>query len=84
MSGRCTGDCALISSVARDMGKASDQELAAIKTAVSDMLGKHEARMGGDLVTALCRWSEAADRHLTQRTAAVPMTVTKLAAKAAS
>jgi len=84
MSGRCTGDCALTSSVARDMGRASDQELAAIKTAVSDMLGKHEARMGGDLVTALCRWSEAADRHLAQRVATAPTTVATLAAKAAS
>lgn len=42
------------------MGKASDEELAAIKAAVSDLLGKYELRMGGDLITALCLWSEAA------------------------
>jgi hypothetical protein len=33
---------------------------------VSELIGKHEARMGADLVTALCQWSEAAAKHLTE------------------
>jgi hypothetical protein len=63
----CKGDCGLVSAVVRDMGKAGDDELASIQAAVRDLLGKHEARMGSDLVTALCRWSEAAGRHLNQQ-----------------
>jgi hypothetical protein len=81
MSGRCDGDCRLISSVVRDMGNAGDEELAAIQAAVSDLLGKHEARMGGDLVTALCRWSEAAGKHQRQRAATKQATVTVLPAE---
>jgi hypothetical protein len=49
------------------MGKAGDDELGSIQAMVSDLLGKHETRMGSDLLTALCRWSEAAGRHLKQR-----------------
>jgi hypothetical protein len=62
----CRGDCRLVSAVVRNMGKASEDELASIQAVVSDLLGKYEARMDADLVTALCRWSEAADRHLKQ------------------
>jgi hypothetical protein len=60
------------------MGQADDEELAAIQAAVSDLIGKHEARMGGDLVTALCRWSEAAGKYQSQRAAATQATVTLL------
>ena len=69
MGGRCDGDCRLISRVVRDMGQADDAELAAIQATVSDLIGKHETRMGADLVTALCRWSEAAGKHLEQHAA---------------
>jgi hypothetical protein len=51
------------------MSKADDEELAALQAAASDLLGRFEARMGGDLVTALCRWREAAARTVKQRTA---------------
>jgi hypothetical protein len=81
MSGRCDGDCQLIRSVSRDMAKADDDELAAIQAAVSDLLGKHEGRMGGDLVTALCLWRQAAARHQQQRSAATQATVTPLPAQ---
>jgi hypothetical protein len=67
--GRCHGDCRLISSVVRDMVNAGDDELAAIQAAVSNLVGRFEARMGGDLVTALCRWGEAAGKHQEQRAA---------------
>lgn len=76
MSGRCDGDCRLVRSVVRDMGKAEGEELAAIQAAVSDLLGKFERRMGSDLVTALCRWGEAAGRQ--QRRRAAQATVTPL------
>jgi hypothetical protein len=74
MSARCSGDCRLISAVVRDMGKADDNELTAIQAAVSDLLGKFESRMGGDLTTALCRWSEAAARQQRLRTAQAKVT----------
>jgi hypothetical protein len=64
------------------MGKAGDEELAGIQAAVSDLLGRYEQRMGGDLVIALCRWREAAERHQKQRAAADDATVMPLAAKA--
>jgi hypothetical protein len=79
MSGRCSGDCRLFGAVVRDMGKVGDVELAAIQAAVGDLLSKFESRMGGDLITALCRWSEAAARQQRQRTAQA--TVTQLADK---
>jgi hypothetical protein len=63
------------------MGQAGDEELAALQAAVGDLLGRFEPRMGGDLVTALCRWREAAGRALKQRTAQA--TVTPLSAKRA-
>jgi hypothetical protein len=62
------------------MGKASDEELVAIQAAVGDLLATFEPRMGGDLTTALCRWSEAAARQQRQRT--TQATVTLLTAKA--
>jgi hypothetical protein len=74
MSGRCSGDGRLIGAVVRDMGKAGDVELAAIQAAVSDLLGKFESRMGGDLITALCRRSEAAARQQRLRTAQAKVT----------
>jgi len=82
--GRCDGECQLITAVVRDMGKAGDEELAGIQAAVSDLLDKYESRMGGDLVIALCRWREAAERHHKQRAAAVDATVTPLAGKRAA
>ena len=63
----CKGDCHLVSAVVRDMAQAADGELVGIQAAVSDLLGTYERRMGGDLVIALCRWSEAAGRHLKTR-----------------
>ena len=81
MSGRCNGDCRLISAVVRDMGQAGDEELAALQAAVGDLLDRFERRMGGDLVTALCHWREAAGRTVKQRTAQA--TVTPLSAKRA-
>jgi hypothetical protein len=51
--GRCDGECRLITTVVHDMGKADDEELAGIQAAVSELLGKYEPRMGGDLITAL-------------------------------
>jgi hypothetical protein len=78
---RCDDQCRLISAVVRDMGNASDEELAGIQAAVSDLLGRYEYRMGGDLVTALCRWREAAGRHQKQRAAADDATVMPLAVK---
>jgi hypothetical protein len=80
MSARCSGDCRLIGAVVRDMGKADDNKLTAIQAAVSDLLGKFESRMGEDLTTALCRWSEAAARQQKLRTAQAK--VTPLTAKA--
>ena len=80
--GRCDGECRLITAVVRDMGKADDEELAGIQAAVSELLAKYEPRMGGDLVTALCRWGEAAGRQQKQRTA--QNTVTQLTAKRAA
>jgi hypothetical protein len=66
------------------MGKATDDELAGIPDAVADLLGRFEGQMGGDLVTALCRWRETAERHQKQRAAAQDATVTPLAGKRAS
>jgi hypothetical protein len=65
------------------MGKAAD-ELAGIPDAVADLLDRFENRMGGDLVTALCRWRETAQRHQKQRAAAQDATVTALAGRRAS
>ena len=81
VSGHCDGDCRLISAVVRDMGQAGDEELAALQAAVGELLDRFEPRMGGDLVTALCRWREAAGRTLKQRTAQA--TVTPLTTKRA-
>jgi hypothetical protein len=81
VSGRCDGACHLISAVVRDMGKADDQELADLQVAVSGLLDRFESRMGGDLVTALCRWREAAARTVKQR--AAQATVTDITAKRA-
>jgi hypothetical protein len=82
MRGRCDGECRLITAVVRDMGKADDEELAGIQASVSELLGNYESRMGGDLITALCRWGEAAGRQQKQRTAQA--TVTQLAGKRAA
>jgi hypothetical protein len=84
VSGHCDGACQLISAVSRDMGKATDDELAGIPDAVADLLDRFEGRMGGDLVTALCRWRETAQRYQKERAAAQDGTVTALAGKRAS
>jgi hypothetical protein len=80
--GRCDGECQLITAVVRGMGNAGEEELAGIQAAVADLLGRYERRMGGDLVTALCRWREAAGQHQKQRAAADDATVTPLTAEA--
>jgi len=66
------------------MGKATGDELAGIRDAVADLLGRFEGQMGGDLVTALCRWRETAHRHQKQRAAAQNVVATPLAGKWAS
>jgi len=66
------------------MGRATDDELAGIPDAVADLLDRFEGRMGGDLVTALCRWRETAQRHQKQRAVPPDATVTPLAGKRAS
>lgn len=56
-----------MSRVVRDMGKADDSQLASIRDAVSSLLDQFEPFMGGDLVTYLCTWREAAQKHQANR-----------------
>jgi hypothetical protein len=55
--------------VVRDIGRASDEQLAGIEEAVSQMLDSFEEFMGGHLVEALCLWREAARRQQKRRPA---------------
>jgi hypothetical protein len=53
--------------VVRDMGKADDEQLAAIRESATRLLDESEQFMGGDLVEALCLWREAAERQQKHR-----------------
>jgi hypothetical protein len=53
--------------VVRDIGRASDEQLAGIEGAVSQLLDSFEGFMGGYLVEALCLWREAAQREQKRR-----------------
>jgi hypothetical protein len=55
--------------VVRDIGRADDGQLAAIRDGATRLLGEYEQFMGGDLVEALCVWREAAKRQLNRRAA---------------
>lgn len=67
--------------VVREMGKADDTQLAGIRDAVTDLLGRYEEFMGGDLVTYLCTWREAAQQHQERRAAPAAAAVTSLVAE---
>lgn len=58
---------AIMGRVVRDMGKADEGQLAAIQDAVSSLLDRFEPFMGGDLITYLCVWREAAQKHQANR-----------------
>jgi hypothetical protein len=49
--------------VVRDIGKADDAQLAAIREDATRLLDEYEQFMGGDLVEALCLWRQAAKRQ---------------------
>jgi hypothetical protein len=49
--------------VVRDIGKADDAQLTAIREDATHLLDQYEQFMGGDLVEALCVWREAAKRQ---------------------
>jgi hypothetical protein len=69
--------------VVREMGKADDAQLAGFQESVSRLLGEFESFMGGDLVTYLCVWREAAKKHQAAR-AGQATAPTPLASKRAS
>jgi hypothetical protein len=58
---------AIMGRVVREMGKADDDELAGIQNAVTSLLDCYESFMGGDLITYLCVWREAAQKHQANR-----------------
>ena len=68
--------------VVRDIGKADDEQLAAIRDGATRLLDEYEQFMGGDLLEALCVWREAAKRQ--QERAASDATVKPLRAMQAS
>ena len=49
--------------VVRDIGKADDAQLTALREDATHLLDEYEQFMGGDLVEALCVWREAAKRQ---------------------
>lgn len=53
--------------VVRDIGKADDEQLAAIRESATHLIDEYEQFMGGDLVEALCLWREAAKRQQDSR-----------------
>lgn len=53
--------------VVRQMGKAEDGQLSGIQDAVTSMLDDYESFMGSDLITYLCVWREAAQKHQASR-----------------
>jgi hypothetical protein len=55
--------------VVRDMGKADDEQLAAIQDGAAHLLDELEQFMGSALVEALCLWREAAKRQQQRRAA---------------
>ena len=69
--------------VVRDIGKADDAQLTAIREDATRLLDEYEQFMGGDLVEALCLWHEAAKRQQ-ERRAAQAATVKPLRAMRAS
>jgi hypothetical protein len=69
--------------VVRDIGKADDAQLTAIREDATRLLDEYEQFMGGDLVEALCLWREAAKRQQ-ERRAASGATVKPLRAMQAS
>ena len=72
--------------VVRDIGKADDEQLAAIRESATHLINEYEQFMGGDLVEALCLWREAAERQQEHRAkrAASGATVKPLRAMQAS
>jgi hypothetical protein len=56
--------------IVRDMGKADDEQLAAIADGAAHLLDELGQFMGGQLVEALCIWREAAHKQLDRRAAA--------------
>jgi hypothetical protein len=65
---------AAVGRVVREVGQADDGQLAGIQADVTKLLGDYERFMGGDLVTYLCTWREAAQRHQARRTASTTLT----------
>jgi hypothetical protein len=55
--------------VVRDIGKADDAQLSAIREGATRLLDEYEPFMGGDLAEALCLWREAAKRQQERRAA---------------
>jgi len=53
--------------VVREMGKAGDGQLSGIQDAVTSMLDDYESFMGSELITYLCVWREAAQKHQANR-----------------
>jgi hypothetical protein len=49
--------------VVRDISKADDDQLTAIRESATRLLDELEQFMGGDLVEALCLWREAAQKN---------------------
>ena len=82
MTGRDVDMEAIMGRVARELGKADDGQLAGIQDAVTSLLNQFEPYMGGDLVTFLCVWREAAQKHQSER-AKRAAGVTQLAARRA-
>ena len=59
---------AIMGRVVRNMGRADDAQLYGIDDSVTRLLDAYEQFMGGDLVTYLCAWREAAQLHRVRRT----------------
>jgi hypothetical protein len=49
--------------VVREIGKADDEQLAAIQDGATRLLDDFEQFMGGYLIEALCLWREAAQKQ---------------------
>jgi hypothetical protein len=53
--------------VVRDIGKADDNQLTAIRESATRLLADLQPFMGGDLTEALCFWREAAQKMQDRR-----------------
>jgi hypothetical protein len=53
--------------VVRDIGKADNDQLAAIRDGTTRLLDELEHFMGGDLIEALCLWRQAAQKMQDRR-----------------